>query len=237
MFLFTLALFATKSATPTPTGVPRPSKTDAEAPPPPTDLYSSKKWCPEKAKLCVSAAASGTLGLVDIQLEFTLLPQNYVSIGFGGKKMEKSDMLVLTNKKLKSGKTKIVVEDYYSESYTLPKKDKKQDYQVLVADEKSGGRHVVIVRRKIDTGDPEDNVFNWNGSFDMIWARGEVVKSTLKKHTEAGSLDFVMAKFDKNSKPTGSKDGDVEAKPEETKKAGSSALPMFVGIILISLIN
>eukprot|EP00835_Amoeboradix_gromovi_P007085 NODE_1047_length_1714_cov_1.037152.p1 type:complete len:243 gc:universal NODE_1047_length_1714_cov_1.037152:1600-872(-) len=172
--------------------------------PPPSDLYSSIEWCPVKAELCVTAAASEKLGFVDMRLEFTLSPKSYVAIGFGGEKMTDADMLVITSKKVKS-KTVIVAEDYYSKGFSLPKKDKQQDYSIIAEGTKPGGRYTIILRRKIDTGDTEDKVFNTNGSFEMIWARGKISGKTLKKHDQAGALPFVMQKFE--AKPTADASG------------------------------
>ena len=218
---------------------------DNKVPPPPEDLFNSKKWCPEKSKLCVFAAASKILGFVDMQLEFTLQPKNYVAIGFGGNKMTNSDMLVISNIKKKGNKTEIIAEDYYSTGYVAPTKDKQQDFQVLTKDERSGGRYTIIVRRNIDTGDKEDNPFSWNESFEMIWARGKVGKNGLEQHahspTDRGSLEMMMEKFidptNSGTATSTSSSSSVTATSNPSDKGNSSfQLTISYSLVLLSLL-
>eukprot|EP00834_Sanchytrium_tribonematis_P007917 NODE_804_length_3799_cov_0.577297.p4 type:complete len:230 gc:universal NODE_804_length_3799_cov_0.577297:3708-3019(-) len=202
--------------------------------PPPSDLYVSDKWCPENSKLCVFTAASNNLKIFDMKLEFTLLPNQYVAIGWGGQKMQGADMLVISKIANKKNETKVLVEDYYSKGYQLPKKDKKQDFSLMMNAERSAGRHVVVVRRKINTGDSEDKVFPWNGQFEMIWARGKVGK-TISKHTSenVGSMMMNMAKFTNDTQTNNTTE--TEQKNDEEQKDDSSASTLSILLIICAI--
>ncbi len=215
----------------------------AKAPkkPPPKDLKASNYWRPDSAQLAVFAAGSKSLKIVDMQFQFQLEPGNYVAIGYGGNKMENSDMIVFTRPLKKKGKDDIVVQRYYSTGYNQPKlmKDK---VDVLVQGKKDNDYFVIIrkpVTSKNTKGASPSNAFQVDKPFEMIWARGPMEKNgKIIKHTQAGAKLFEMKKFSpKQAAVPGSNEQqhDTVKKDEKKGNLASTVLPsqLFAFLMMV----
>ncbi|KAL7749940.1 hypothetical protein RI367_004816 [Sorochytrium milnesiophthora] len=174
--------------------------------------------CPKPGEFCFSARTNLTAKTVDFTLQFKT--PGWVGLGLSPtKSMSDADVWMVWIDSSR-GQPQAMVSDRRSTTHSLPRADTQQDVNVVMA-VMNNNQYTVLVRRAIDTGDPDDYKFE-NKTQSFIWAFSSDPVGTQRQplftqHSDEG--DFSINVFDSvalaNAATTGAAgvgDGDQKAR-------------------------